>query len=62
MDLSDLDEETRVLNEKIAGIRDTSPEVDGSIRKLENNQRLGEDEGEKLVREIERLLRVEGRE
>ncbi len=59
MDLGDLDEGTRVLNEKIAEIRATSPEVDGSIGKLENNERLGEDEGEKLVRQIEELLRAE---
>ena len=62
MDLSDLDDETRVLNERIAGIRTTSPEVDSNIRKLENNQRLGEDEGEKLVSQIEKLLRVDEKE
>jgi len=59
LDLSDLDDRARILNEKIAGIRITSPEVNGNIEKLENNQRLAEEEGEKLVGEIEELLRTE---
>ncbi len=59
LDLSDLDDRARILNEKIAGIRITSPEVNGNIEKMENNQRLAEEEGEKLVGEIEELLRTE---
>ena len=59
LDLSDLDEEARALDERIDRIRASSPDVDRYIRKLENNEGLAEDEGEKLAKEVEELLREE---
>jgi proteasome assembly chaperone (PAC2) family protein len=59
LELADLDEEARVLDERINRIRASSPEVDGYISKLENSERLAEGEGEKLAKKVEELLREE---
>ncbi len=57
IDLSDLDEEIRRQNEKIAQMRDSFPEIDESISRLESNLGLSEAETEKLVSAIEGFLR-----
>ena len=57
IDFQDIDEEIRKQNEKIARSRDSSPEIDEYISKLESNLRLSEKENEKLVKQIEELLR-----
>jgi len=57
IDFSDLDEEIRRQNQIIAEVRDSFPDIDESIRKLESNLRLSEEESQKLVKEIERFLR-----
>ena len=59
LDLTDLDEQAKALNERIDRIRTSSPAVDGYIRKLEENVGLSQGEGEKLAKELEDLLREE---
>lgn len=56
IDLSDLDEEARLQNEKISRLRGSSPEIDRYITRLESNLRLSEEENEKLVMGIEECL------
>lgn len=56
IDLSDLDEEARLQNEKISRLRGSSPEIDRYITRLESNLRLSEEENEKLVLGIEECL------
>ena len=55
--LNDLDEEIRQQNGEITQVRNRFPEIDESIRRLESNLRLSEEENEKLVREIKQFLR-----
>jgi len=57
MDFTDLDEEIGRQNEKMAQVRIRFPEIDGYIRRLESNLSLTEEEGERLVKEIEESLR-----
>ena len=57
IDLSDLDEEIRRQNQIIAEARGSFPDIDQSISKLESNLRLSDEENQRLVIEIERLLR-----
>lgn len=57
IDLADMDVEVARQNKEIAQVRSKSPEVDGYISKLEGNLGLSVEESEKLVREIEELLR-----
>ena len=57
LDLSDLEEEVARLNEGIARLRVSSPQIDGYIRRLETNLALSEEENDELVNEIEGLLR-----
>jgi len=56
IDFQDLDEAMRQQDERIARLRDLSPEIDEYIRKLESNVRLSEEENEKLVTEIQDCL------
>lgn len=56
-DLSDLDEQILKQNTLIAGVRNTVPEVDGAITKLESNLRISQDEIQQLILEAERLFR-----
>ena len=56
IDLSDLDEEIRQQNQAIAEMRASSPDVDESISRLESNLRLSDEENQRLVKEIEKLL------
>jgi predicted ATP-grasp superfamily ATP-dependent carboligase len=55
--LADVDDEVIEQNLKIARVRRQFPELDGYISKLENNLGLTADEGERLVKELELLLR-----
>jgi len=56
IDFQDIDEEISQQNEKIARARDSSPEIDEYINKLESNLRLSEKENEKLVKQIEEFM------
>lgn len=57
MDFSDLDEQIKSQNEKIARLRDTSPEINELINRLEQNLRLSAEEHQQLLQEIEKYLR-----
>ena len=57
IDLGDLDREMARQNEKIAEVRSQYPELDGYINKLESNLSLSADENERLVEQMEKLLR-----
>jgi len=54
---ADIDNEVAEQNQKIALARGRFPDLDGYISKLESNLDLTADEGEKLVKEIDELLR-----
>jgi predicted ATP-grasp superfamily ATP-dependent carboligase len=56
MDFTDLDEEISRQNEKMVQLRTRFPEIDSYIRRLESNLSLTEEEGERLVKEIEESL------
>ncbi|MBI2852472.1 MAG: PAC2 family protein [Chloroflexi bacterium] len=56
IDSADIEQEIRRQNEKLARIRQNFPDIDESIRKLENNLRLTDEESQKLGSEIQRLL------
>jgi len=53
----DIDTEVTELNQKIERLRRQSPELDSYISKLESNVGLTAEEGEKLVKEVDELLR-----
>jgi proteasome assembly chaperone (PAC2) family protein len=57
IDFQDIDEEIRKQNERIAQIRDSSPEINEYINKLESNLGISEKENEKLVKQMEEFLR-----
>jgi len=57
IDFADIDKEVAEQNKKIAQARSQFPELDGYITKLESNLGLTADEGEKLVKEMDELLR-----
>ena len=57
LDLTDLDEQASLQNEKIDRVRAAQPEVDRIISKLERGLRLEENEGEKLAQEVGDFLR-----
>jgi len=57
IDFRDIDEDVSRQDEKIAGLRSRSSEVDSYIQKLESNLGLTEEENEKLVKEVEAFLR-----
>ena len=57
IDFSDLDEECRQQNQIIAEVRNSFPDIDASIRRLETNLMLSEEESQRLVKEIEKLIR-----
>ena len=57
IDFSDLDEEIRWQNKKLAEVRNNFPDIDESITRLESNLRLSEEESQRLVKEIEKFLR-----
>jgi len=57
IDLSDLDEGIKQQNQIIADVRSNFPDIDESIKRLESNLRLSEEENQKLVQEIGKFLR-----
>jgi len=57
MDYAAIDTSIQQQNEKLRRLRQSSEEIDGYIRKLENNQRLSEEEREGLVKAIDDCLR-----
>jgi proteasome assembly chaperone (PAC2) family protein len=57
LDFDGIDASIRQQNEKLGRMRQFSPEIDGYIRKLENNQRLSEEEHENLIKEVDDCLR-----
>jgi Mlc titration factor MtfA (ptsG expression regulator) len=57
MDLIDLNEEIKNQNVKLAQARESSPEIDESIKRLESNLSLSPEENQRLVSEIEKFLR-----
>lgn len=57
LDLSDLDEEVARQFLRLAEARGSSPQIEESISKLENDQALTEDESLRLINEIEKVLK-----
>lgn len=57
IDFSDLDEEIKTQDEKLARLRSTFPDIDASISRLESNLRLSAEESQRLLKEIEQSLR-----
>lgn len=57
IDFSDLDQKITRHNEKIAHLRERSPDIDKFIRRLENNLGLSREETESLAKEVEQFLR-----
>jgi proteasome assembly chaperone (PAC2) family protein len=57
IDFSDLDQEIRHQNEKLALARSRFPQIDDYINRLESNFMLSEEENEELIKKIEDLLR-----
>jgi len=57
INFSDINNEVAQLNQKIAQARDRFPDLDGYISKLESNLGLTAEEGERLVKKIDELLR-----
>lgn len=60
IDLSDLDEEIAQQNQAIAGMRSSFPEIDAAINRLESNLGLSVEENQKLIEEMEKLLKGKG--
>ena len=60
IDFSDLDQEVREQNEKLAQARSQFPQIDDYIRRLESNLMLSEEENGKLIKQIEDFLREGG--
>lgn len=60
IDFSDLDDEIRRQNQIITDVRNSFPDIDDSVRKLESNQTLSAEESQRLVKEIEKSLREKG--
>ena len=57
LDFSDLDQKIEEQYEKLNRARTTSPELDGYIKRLETSQPLTQDENDKLVMDIEEILK-----
>jgi proteasome assembly chaperone (PAC2) family protein len=60
IDFSDLDQEIREQNEKLARARSRFPQIDDYINRLESNLMLSEEENGELVKKIEEFLREGG--
>ena len=56
MDFGDLDGQIKSQNEKIARLRDISPEINELINRLEQNLRLSAEQHQQLLQEIEEYL------
>jgi proteasome assembly chaperone (PAC2) family protein len=57
LDFKDIDASIKQQNEKLERLRKSATEIDESIRKLENEQPLSEEERENLVKAIDDCLR-----
>ena len=60
IDFSDLDQEIREQNEKLALARSRFPQIDDYINRLESNLMLSEEENGELIKTIEDFLREGG--
>lgn len=60
IDFSDLDQEIREQNEKLAQVRARFPQIDDYICRLESNLMLSEEENGELIKKIETFLREGG--
>jgi proteasome assembly chaperone (PAC2) family protein len=56
IDFSDLDQEIREQNEKLALVRSRYPQIDDYINRLESNLMLSEEENGELIKKIEDFL------
>jgi predicted ATP-grasp superfamily ATP-dependent carboligase len=56
IDFSDLDQEIREQNEKLAIARSRFPQIDDYINRLESNLMLSEEENAELIKKIEDFL------
>jgi proteasome assembly chaperone (PAC2) family protein len=59
IDFSDLDQEIRKQNERLARARSRFPQIDDYINRLESNLMLSEEENGQLIKRIEDFLRGE---
>ena len=59
LDFEELNEEIKRQDEKIARMRDSEPDIDRSIGKLESNTTLSERESQELVRKVEDFLNTQ---
>jgi proteasome assembly chaperone (PAC2) family protein len=57
IDFSDLDQEIREQNERLAQLRSRFPQIDDYINRLESNLMLSEEENGELIKKIEEFLR-----
>jgi len=57
IDFSDLDQEIREQNERLARVRSSFPQIDDYINRLESNLMLSEEENGELIKKIEDFLR-----
>ncbi|HXZ94730.1 MAG TPA: PAC2 family protein [Dehalococcoidia bacterium] len=60
IDFSDLDQEIREQNERLARLRSRLPQIDDYINRLESNLMLSEEENGELIKKIEDFLREGG--
>jgi proteasome assembly chaperone (PAC2) family protein len=56
LDFTDLDDQLKCQNKRLAEVRQQFPEIDESIKRLESNLTLSAEESQKLVKDIEKLL------
>jgi proteasome assembly chaperone (PAC2) family protein len=59
IDFSDLDQEIRQQNDRVARARSHDPMIDDYVSRLESNVVLSKEENAELIRRIEDVLRVE---
>ena len=57
LDYADIDADIKTQSEKLGRLMQSSPEIEGYIRKLESNQRLSEEEHENLIKAVDDCLR-----
>jgi len=57
VDFRDLDEEVRRQNQKLAEMRNSFPDIDESIKRVETNLRLSAEETQSLIKGVEDFLR-----
>ena len=57
LDFADLDQAAARQNERLSQARSKTPELDEYLKRLETNQPLNQEDNEKLVREIEEILK-----